>query len=134
MVKAINLGCNGLMLDSSNLNLPDNISTTKNVVEMSHRCGVPVVGELGFIANNEDEGETNADGDTELTTPSEARAYVERTKVDFLSVAIGTVQGRMKSKAKLDFKRLKQLNHAVNIPLVIHGGTGLNVVMKWNVV
>lgn len=125
-IKAINLGCNGVMLDASNMELPDNINATRTVVEMAHGCGVPVVGELGYVAGVEGEGARQHPGETELTIPSEARLYVERTGVDFLAVSIGTVQGRMKSRAKIDFPRLKQLNQAVNIPLVIHGGSGLN--------
>jgi len=125
-VKAINLGCNGVMLDASDMSLPDNINATKEVVDMAHACGVPVVGELGYVGGIEGEGAAQHPGDTELTIPSEAKAYVERTGVDFLAVSIGTVQGRMKSRAKLDFTRLKQLNQTVKIPLVIHGGTGLN--------
>ena len=125
-VKAINLGCNGVMLDASDMSLPDNISATKAVVDVAHACGVPVVGELGYVGGIEGEGAEQHPGETELTIPSQAKAYVERTGVDFLAVSIGTVQGRMKGKAKLDFTRLKQLNQTINIPLVIHGGTGLN--------
>jgi len=125
-VKAINLGCNGVMLDASDMNLPDNISATKSVVDMAHACGVPVVGELGYVAGIEGQGAEQHPGETELTIPSEAKAYVERTGVDFLAVSIGTVQGRMKSRAKLDFTRLKHLHQTINIPLVIHGGSGLN--------
>lgn len=125
-VKAINLGCNGVMLDASDMNLIDNINATKAVVDMAHACGVPVVGELGYVAGIEGEGALQHPGETELTVPSQAKAYVERTGVDFLAVSIGTVQGRMKARAKLDFARLKQLHQIVNIPLVIHGGTGLN--------
>ena len=124
--KAINLGCNGVMLDASDMSLPDNINATKEVVDMAHTCGVPVVGELGYVGGIEGEGAEQHPGDTELTIPAEAKAYVERTGVDFLAVSIGTVQGRMKSRAKLDFARLKQLNQSVKLPLVIHGGTGLN--------
>ena len=125
-VKAINRGCNGVMLDASNQLLPDNIRVTGAVVEAAHRCGVPVAGELGYVAGHEGEGAEMHPGETSLTIPSEARAYVERTGVDFLAVSIGTVQGRMKGRAKLDYPRLKQLNQTLNIPLVIHGGSGLN--------
>ena len=125
-VNAINLGCNGVMLDASDQQLPDNIRATRAVVEMAHRCGVPVVGELGYVAGNEGEGAELHPGETSFTNPAEAKAYVERTGVDFLAVSIGTVQGRMKGRAKLDYPRLKQLNQALNIPLVIHGGSGLN--------
>jgi len=93
---------------------------------MAHKCGVSVVGELGYVAGKEGEGAELHPGETTFTIPSEAKAYVERTGVDFLAVSIGTVQGRMDGRAKLDYTRLKQLNQAVNIPLVIHGGSGLN--------
>ncbi|MDT8283667.1 MAG: class II fructose-bisphosphate aldolase, partial [Gammaproteobacteria bacterium] len=125
-VKAINLGCNGVMLDASNQDFSDNIEQTRAVVEMAHRCGVSVVGELGYVAGKEGEGAKQHPGEAAFTLPSEAKAYVERTGVDFLAVSIGTVQGRMNGRAKLDYVRLKQLNQAVNIPLVIHGGSGLH--------
>jgi len=125
-IKAINLGCNGVMLDASNQNFSDNIDNTRAVAEMAHKCGVSVVGELGYVAGKVGEGAEQHPGETAFTIPSEAKAYVEKTGVDFLAVSIGTVQGRMDGRAKLDYMRLKQLNQAVNIPLVIHGGSGLN--------
>ena len=125
-VKAINLGCNGVTLDASNQEFFDNIEKTRAVVDMAHKCGVPVVGELGYVAGQVGEGAEQHPGEASLTVPSEAKAYVERTDVDFLAVSIGTVQGRMKGRVKLDYVRLKQLNKAVNIPLVIHGGSGLD--------
>jgi fructose-bisphosphate aldolase, class II len=124
--KAINLGCNGIMLDVSDASLADNIKATQSVVEMAHSCGVPVVGELGYVAGIEGEGAQQHPGEMAFTNPVEAKAYVERTGVDFLAVSIGTVQGRMKGRAKLDFQRLKLLNQTVKVPLVIHGGSGLN--------
>lgn len=124
--RAINLGCNSIMLDASNRNLPENIQLTRDVVEMAHGCGVPVIGELGYVAGVEGEGAEQHPGESAFTVPAEAKVYVERTGVDGLAVSIGTVQGRMKGRAKLDFQRLKQLNQTVNIPLVIHGGSGLN--------
>jgi len=125
-INAINLGCNGVMLDASSQELPDNIKATRAVVDMAHSCGVSVVGELGYVAGKEGEGAELHPGESAFTIPAEAKAYVERTGVDFLAVSIGTVQGRMKGRAKLDFQRLKQLNQTLNIPLVIHGGSGLN--------
>jgi len=124
--RAINLGCNGIMLDVSDAPLAENIKTTQSVVEMAHSCGVPVVGELGYVAGMEGEGAQQHPGKMSFTNPMEAKAYVERTGVDFLAVSIGTVQGRMKGRAKLDFQRLKLLNQSVKVPLVIHGGSGLN--------
>ncbi|MDX2506384.1 MAG: class II fructose-bisphosphate aldolase [Gammaproteobacteria bacterium] len=125
-IKAINLGCNGVTLDVSDQNFPDNLEQTQAVVGMAHQCGVSVVGKLGYVAGKEGEGAEQHPGEMALTLLSEAKAYVERTGVDFLSVSIGTVQGRMSRRVKLDYVRLKQINQAVNIPLVIHGGSGLN--------
>lgn len=125
-VKAINLGCNGVMLDASNQEFSENIEQTRAVAEMAHDCGVAVVGELGYVAGRVGEGAELHPGEAAFTIPSEAKAYVERTGVDFLAVSIGTVQGHMDGRVKLDYMRLKQLNQAVNIPLVIHGGSGLN--------
>ena len=124
--RAINLGCNGVMVDASQLPLPDNIEATREIVEMAKGCGVPVEGELGYVPGIEGEDAERHPGEISYTTPAEARAYVERTGVDFLAVSIGTVHGRMKGKPKLDFPRLKQINETLNIPLVIHGGTGLS--------
>ena len=118
--RAINLGCNGITLSSANRHLPDNIEMSKQIVDMAHDCGIPVVGEVGHIGSDDNE-DVSAH-----TMPVEARTYVERTGVDFLSVSIGTVQGRMKAKAKLDFPRLKQIHSDLNVPLVLHGGSGLN--------
>lgn len=125
-IDAINHGCNGVMLDASRQELPDNITATRAVVDMAHRCGVPVTGEVGYVAGCEGEGALLHPGEAIFTVPAEARAYVERTNVDFLAVSIGTVQGRVKGRAKLDFQRLKLINQAVDVPLVIHGGSGLN--------
>ena len=125
-VEAIRLGCNGVMLDASDMALPDNIKATRAVVETAHACGIPVVGEVGYVAGEEGEGARQHPGQSAMTQPAEAKAYVERTGVDFLAVSIGTVQGRMKGRAKLDFQRLKQIRKVVHVPLVIHGGTGLN--------
>ncbi len=125
-VKAIKLGCNCVMLDASRQHFSDNIEQTQAVVDMAHRCGISVVGELGYVAGIEGEGAEQHPGETAFTLPSEAKAYVERTGVDFLAVSIGTVQGRISGRVKLDYVRLRQLNQTLNIPLVIHGGSGLS--------
>lgn len=125
-VKAINAGCNGVMVDASDKPLLKNIESSRQVVEMAQRCGVPVEGELGYVPGVEGEDAQRHSGEVKHTTPAEAKTYVERTGVDFLAVSIGTVHGRMQGKAKLDYQRLKQINETLGIPLVIHGGTGLS--------
>jgi len=123
--RAINQGCNGVMVDASMLSLPENISHTKAVVDMAHACGVPVEGELGYVAGVEGENAEHHPGELVFTSVEEARVYVQRTGADFLAVSIGTVHGRLKGRPRLDFQRLARINDALGVPLVIHGGTGL---------
>ncbi|MFV2004579.1 MAG: ketose-bisphosphate aldolase [Gammaproteobacteria bacterium] len=125
-ITSINSGCNGVMVDASHESFPDNVERTRAVVEMAHACGIPVEGELGYVPGVEGEDAERHPGDIAYTTMAEACAYVERTGVDFLAVSIGTVHGHMKGKPKLDYQRLKQINEALGIPLVIHGGTGIS--------
>jgi fructose-bisphosphate aldolase class II len=124
-VRAINLGCNGVMVDVSHESFPVNVAQTRRVVETAHACGVAVEGELGHVAGGEGEDAARHLGDNRYTSVEEAKAYVTRTGVDWLAVSIGTVHGRLRGKPRLDCERLKRINDAVKIPLVIHGGTGL---------
>ena len=125
-IKGIKLGCNGVMIDSSNQTLTENINLTRSVVDMAHSCGVPVEGELGYVPGVEGEDAERHPGEIAYTTVAEANLYVEQTGIDFLAVSIGTVHGRMQGQPKLDYYRLQEINDAINIPLVIHGGTGLS--------
>jgi fructose-bisphosphate aldolase, class II len=125
-VRAINLGCNGVMVDASQDTFPVNVAHTKRVVDMAHACGITVEGELGYVAGVEGEDAEKHPGAIVYTSVEEAKAYVARTGVDCLAVSIGTVHGRLSGRPKLDIERLKRINEAVKIPLVIHGGTGLS--------
>lgn len=125
-VHAVNQGCNGVMVDASTLPFADNVAHTQAVVNMAHACGVPVEGELGYVAGVEGEDAEKHPGEVVYTSPDEASQYVAQTSVDFLAVSIGTVHGRLRGAPNLDFERLRRINEAVGIPLVIHGGTGLD--------
>ena len=125
-VSAINSGCNGVMVDASHESFDGNVAITRKVVAMAQACGVPVEGELGYVAGVEGEDAEKHPGEVVYTSVDEAKSYVEQTQVDFLAVSIGTVHGRMKGKPSLDFDRLARINEAIHIPLVIHGGTGLS--------
>ena len=125
-IRAINLGCNGVMVDASHESFSDNIRSTSAVVAMAHACGVPVEGELGYVPGVEGEDAERHPGEIAYTTVEEAKSYVEQGGVDFLAVSIGTVHGRMKGEPKLNYQRLAQINETLRIPLVIHGGTGLS--------
>jgi fructose-bisphosphate aldolase, class II len=124
-VKAINNGCNGVMVDTSDMPFTDNVHLTRDVVAMAHDCGVLVEGELGNVPGIEGDDLELHPGEMTLTTVAEASAYIDKTDVDCLAVSIGTVHGHIKGKPKLDWNRLRQINEALDIPLVIHGGSGL---------
>ena len=124
---AISLGANSVMFDNSHEHLPVNIENTRQAVQLSHACGVPVEGELGHVAGIIVNNDNEIGGDQSLHTSSnEAGYYVERSGVDFLAIAIGTVHGQANAKPRLDFPRLARIRDSVNIPLVIHGGSGLS--------
>jgi len=116
--RGIRHGCNGVMIDASEHALDQNIAATKEVVRIAHACGVPVEAELGYVPDNGD--------DLIFTTVDEARGFVRLTGVDFLAVSIGTVHGRFKGKPRLDYSRLRHINEALQIPLVLHGSSGLS--------
>ncbi len=124
-VRSIRLGCNGVMVDASHHPFEENVKRTRAVTEIAHRCGIPVEGELGYVPGVEGEDAARHPGELVYTSVAEAQEYVARTGVDFLAVSIGTVHGRMKGEPQLNYERLEQINAALGIPLVLHGGTGL---------
>jgi len=79
-VRAINLGCNGIMVDSSNEAFPVNVTHTRKIVEIAHRCGITVEGELGYVAGIEGEDAEKHPGEAVYTSVAEAKAYAERVR------------------------------------------------------
>ena len=119
--KAIDAGFTSVMIDASKLELEDNIKTTKEIVDYAHSKGVSVEAEVGHIGGTEDNitsTETNA-------TLEECITLYENTKIDALAPALGSVHGFYKGEPNLDFDRMKQINEALPIPLVLHGGSGI---------
>ena len=124
--EAIRLGCNSVKLDAASEDFPVNVARTREVVEIARACGIPVEGEVGYVTGMEAE-DGNANPDAPVFTPvEEAKAYIDKTGVDFLAVSIGTVHGRVKGKPRLDYTRLAKIQEKTSIPCVIHGGTGLS--------
>jgi ketose-bisphosphate aldolase len=120
--RAIHAGFSSVMLDASELPFSDNVKSVQEAVRAAHACGVTVEAELGHVggaAGAEADGSDNA-----LTIPEEAAEYVRQTGIDSLAVSIGTVHGLYKSKPHLDMERLKRIYQAVDLPLVLHGGSG----------
>ena len=122
--KAIDAGYSSVMFDGSSLPLKDNILGTKRVVEYAKKNGVSVEAELGTVGGTED-GVVVDQKDVCYTDPQDAVEFVKQTGIDALAVAIGTNHGQYKSKTNINFERLKEIKEVIDIPLVIHGGTGV---------
>jgi len=135
--EAINIGYRSVMVDGSRLKLPDNIAATRRVVEIAHADNIACEAELGAVLGHEagplppyEELFTSGLGFTDL---EEARQFVGSTGCDWLSVAVGNIHGAVsgvlkdqkKVEARLNLDRVEQLSQTVEIPLVLHGGSGI---------
>lgn len=121
-LKAMKIGFSSIMIDGSHLSFKENIRLTSMLVETAKGLGVSVEGELGALAGTED-GEEVKNG--KMTDPSKVSEFVRATGVDALAVSIGNAHGLYKGEAHLNFDILCQCNEASNVPIVLHGGTGL---------
>lgn len=119
--KAIDAGFTSVMIDASRFNLKENIEITKKVVKYAKRKNVSVEAEIGHIGGTEDE----ITADIGYASLEDSITLVKNTKIDFLAPALGSVHGLYKGEPKIDFERMKKIRDGVNIPLVLHGGTGL---------
>ncbi|WP_392558989.1 tagatose bisphosphate family class II aldolase [Orbus mooreae] len=120
----INAGIRSVMIDGSHEAFSENIAIVKQVVDYAHRFDVSVEAELGRLGGVEDDLIVDSK-DALYTNPKQAAEFVEKTGIDSLAIAIGTAHGLYKSEPKLDFERLSQIRSAVDIPLVLHGASGL---------
>jgi len=117
-------GFSALMIDGSRLPFEENIAITQKVVEIARPNNISVEAELGKIGGTEDDI-TVAEHEATYTDPDEAKEFVDRTNVDALAVAIGTAHGVYKGEPKLDLERLAAINEALDLPLVMHGASGV---------
>lgn len=122
--RAVDLGFDSVMYDGSALPWQENIKMTQRVVEMARVKNVAVEGEIGKIAGVEDDIHVRA-SDAYITTVDEAVDFVNQTNVDWLAVSIGTAHGWYKQAPQLDYPRIREIRAAVEVPLVMHGGSGL---------
>lgn len=124
-MRALSLGFTDIMYDGSRLPVEENIATTKAVVRAAHALGVPVEAEVGHVGLGADYESLDSARDS-LTDPATAQRFVEETGVDYLAVAIGSAHGLYKGEPQLDLELLAAIRQRVDIPLVMHGGTGLS--------
>ncbi len=120
-IGALRAGYTSIMVDRSSLPFEENVKEVADIVRIAHSIGVNVEAELGHVGDGQ---QYERDRDAGLTDPREAEEYIERTGIDFLAVAIGTAHGAYKGVPHLDFDRLKEIRSKVDIPLVLHGGSG----------
>ncbi|MEO1287086.1 MAG: class II fructose-bisphosphate aldolase [Chloroflexota bacterium] len=122
---ALTQGVSSIMADGSHLSLADNIAFVKSAVDKARHFGASVEAELGRISGTED-GLTVEMQEACMTNPDEAQAFVTQTGIDMLAVCIGNVHGKYPFPPRLDFARLHTIRERVDIPLVLHGASGLD--------
>ena len=120
--KALDLGFTSVMLDASTLPFEENIANTKKVVELAAQYGATVEAELGLVGGSED---GSCDHGIRCTDPDDAKIFTEQTGIDALAVAIGNAHGNYPVAPTLAFGVLEQIYNKVEIPLVLHGGSGI---------
>lgn len=121
-MEALRLGFSSVMYDASAKAYAQNIEETREIVRIAHAFGATVEGEIGHVGNADG---SDPAGEDRYTTLQEATDYLRDTGVDALAIAIGTAHGAYKTAPKLSFDRLAQIRAAVDVPLVLHGGSGL---------
>ncbi|MCI9148333.1 MAG: class II aldolase [Hungatella sp.] len=122
VLRALDYGFTSVMLDASTLPFEENIARVKQVVERAKGYGATVEAELGLVGGSEDGKE---DHGIACTDPGDAQVYVRETGIDALAVAIGNAHGSYQAAPKLAFDVLEEIHNRVDVPLVLHGGSGI---------
>ncbi len=129
--RAIKLGFTSVMLDASSRPYAENVRESAEIASFAHAHGATVEAELGHVGNAEDsaEGEAGESSDRPedwYTNPEQALDFVRATGVDALAIAVGTLHGTYRVEPRLDFERLSRIASLTELPLVLHGGSGLS--------
>lgn len=134
-VQALRFGFTSVMYDASAKSFEENVEETKEIVKIAHAVGASVEAELGHIFTSEvvhgEGGDSDSKDDYEnlddiYTDPQVAKEFVEKTGVDCLAVAFGTTHGVYLTEPKLDLPRVAKIREVANVPLVMHGGSGVS--------
>ncbi len=127
-IQALKLGFSSIMYDCSTDSYEENVRKVKEMADIAHSYGATIEGELGHVGDNEGsaEGSHHLDDPSKyFTDPKLAKDFVEKTGVDALAIAVGNAHGAYKLPPKLDFDRIRTIANTVDVPLVLHGGSGL---------
>ena len=128
-IKALELGFTSIMYDCSTDPYEVNVEKVREMADIAHSYGATIEGELGHVGDNEGSAEGSShleDPSKYFTDPKMAKDFVEKTKVDALAIAVGNAHGAYKLPPKLDFERIQTIRRTVDVPLVLHGGSGLS--------
>lgn len=134
-VKAIRMGFTSVMYDASSKEYEVNLAESKEIVKIAHAAGVSVEAELGHIftsavgggeGRGSDSSEDYEDLEDVYTDPDLAKVFVEETGVDCLAIGFGTVHGIYLKEPKLDLNRISQIKEKIDVPFVMHGGSGVS--------
>lgn len=120
--KALELGFTSVMYDSSTYPFEENMARTREVVEIAKKYGATVEAELGLVGGSED---GSCDHGIRCTDPEDAKVFCENTGIDALAVAIGNAHGNYPIAPTLAFDVLEEIDRKTEIPLVLHGGSGI---------
>jgi ketose-bisphosphate aldolase len=123
-LRAIDIGFTDVMIDASKLPLAENLAATKQVAAAARAAGVGIEAELGHVGSGRDYAAFLEEGGG-LTDVDEAERFVTETGIDILAVAIGTAHGEYSGEPRLDHERLRSIAARVDLPLAVHGGSGL---------
>ncbi len=121
--EALDAGFTSLMYDGSRKPLDENIAETKRVVDLAHGAGISCEGEIGFVGY--DNGEASAG-----TDPAEAALFAKETGIDAMAISVGNVHLQQDKQGGLDEARIAAIQALTDVPLVIHGGSGVPVAQR----
>ena len=124
-MRALRLGFTSVMIDKSLKPYEENIAASCEIVKIAHAMGVSVEAELGHMTSSSNDNAETESADSMYTDPKLAKDFVSKTNVDALAISFGTIHGIYKKKPVLDFSRITAVKNETDIPLVMHGGSGV---------
>ena len=120
---AVDNGFSSIMFDGSRNSLNENIDQTAKICELAHTAGISCEGEIGFVGYLGGEGSSG-------TNPEEASRFAIETNIDAMAISVGNIHLQEKREGGLDEDRIRAIEQVTNIPLVIHGGSGVPVIQR----
>lgn len=124
--RAIDIGFTSVMIDASSLPYDENVKMTKEAVCLAHPKNISVEAEIGVLGGREAGNQKPLTKEEMYTDPDLAKKFVDDTNIDALACSFGTAHGIYKVKPELDFDRIQRINKLCNLPLVMHGGSGVS--------